>query len=114
MRKNIKDLVVEYGAVALVIYLITTCLVYAGFWFAIQLGWKPSGVVAGAGLWFAAWVATKITQPFRIAAAIAVTPFVAKFYERVKRRGSRPRPAPPETQVVDGERQLAVRRTNDD
>lgn len=86
MRKSLKELVVEYGAVALVIYLTTTCLVYAGVWFAIQLGWKPTGVIGGAGLWVGAWMLTKVTQPFRIAATIAITPFVARLYERMTRR----------------------------
>ena len=86
MKKRLENLVVQYGTVGLVVYLTSTCLVYAVFLVAIQLGWQPSGVVATGGVWIAAYIATKVTQPFRIMGAAAVTPFIVRAYERLTGR----------------------------
>jgi hypothetical protein len=89
VRKSLKDFVVEYGAIGLVVYLTTTVLVYVGFWVALQFGWRPSGTVGNAGYWLTAYVAAKATQPFRIAGSVAVTPLIARIYERVTGRNGR-------------------------
>lgn len=86
MRKSLQSFLVEYGAIGLAVYLTTTFFVYLGFWIALRFGWKPSGAVGNAGYWLTAYVAAKATQPFRIAGSIAVTPFVARIYERVTGR----------------------------
>jgi hypothetical protein len=86
VKKRLQDLVATYGAVGLVVYLTSTFLVYFAFLFAIQFGFKPSGAVANGGVWVAAYIGAKVTQPFRILGAVAVTPFVAKFYERITGR----------------------------
>ena len=83
MRKTLKNLVVEYGFTAVVVYLVLFFAVWVGFWAAIRFGWKTDGVAANLGMWTAAYIATKLTQPLRIAATLALTPFVAKWYERV-------------------------------
>ena len=88
MRKTIKHLLVEYGAVAVVVYFTIFFAVLLGFWAAIRSGWEPSGKLATAGTWTAAYLATKLTQPLRIAATVAVTPFIAKLYERIARRNA--------------------------
>ena len=82
MRKTIKNLFVEYGAVAVVVYFALFFGVWIGLWAAIRAGWQPTSGMGTAGTWTAAYLATKITQPLRIAATIAVTPFVARLYER--------------------------------
>ncbi len=94
MPKSIKDFVVEYGVIGLVVYLATTVLVYVGFGIALQFGWKPSGMAGNAGYWLTAYIAAKATQPFRILGSAAVTPFVARLYERITGRtaGQRSRP----------------------
>lgn len=81
-----KDFLVEYGVIGLVVYLTTTALVYLGFWIALQFGWRPSGVVGNTGYWITAYIAAKATQPFRIAGSIAVTPVIARIYERITGR----------------------------
>jgi hypothetical protein len=43
------------------------------------------------GTWTAAYIMTKIVQPLRIIATLAVTPFIAKLYERVTGRSATPR-----------------------
>jgi hypothetical protein len=83
VRKNLKDFIVEYGTIGLVVYLTTTVLVYVGFWIALQFGWRPSGTAGNVGYWVAAYIVAKATQIPRIAGSIAVTPFVARIYERV-------------------------------
>ena len=82
MRKTIQNLFVEYGAVAVVVYFALFFAVWFGFWAAIRFGWRPTSAVATAGTWTAAYIATKVTQPLRIAATLAMTPFLARLYER--------------------------------
>lgn len=86
MRKTLQTFLVEYGAIAVVVYLLIFTLVLVGFWAAINFGWQPTSVAGNAGAWTAAYIATKFTQPLRIAATLAITPFIAKLYERVTGR----------------------------
>jgi hypothetical protein len=86
VKKSFSKLVAEYGTVGLVVYLTSTCLVYAVFLIALQLGWQPEGAIAGAGVWVAAYIGTKVTQPFRIVGAMAVTPVILRVYGRVTGR----------------------------
>ena len=86
-----KDFVVEYGAIGLIVYLTTTALVYVGFWLALQFGWRPSGTVGNAGYWITAYAAAKVTQPFRIIGSAAITPIIARIYERVTGRRAKVR-----------------------
>lgn len=83
MRKSLKDFIVEYGTIGLVVYLTTTVLVYVGFWIALQFGWRPSGTAGNVGYWLAAYGVAKVTQIPRIAGSIAITPVIARIYERV-------------------------------
>ncbi len=86
MKKlRLKELLAEYGQVALWIYLAIFALVLVGFMFAIKLGVKLEGTAGELGIWGAAWVATKLTQPLRIGATVVLTPFVAHVL-RVRRR----------------------------
>ena len=88
VRKSVKDFVVEYGAVGLVVYLTSTALVYVGFWIALQFGWRPGSAVGNAGYWITAYAAAKVTQPFRIIGSAAVTPIIARIYERITGRSA--------------------------
>lgn len=82
MRRTFKAIAAEYGAVALVIYLLIFTLVITGFWFAIRFGWTPNSIVGDVGAFTAAYLATKVTQPLRIAATLVVTPVAARFLNR--------------------------------
>lgn len=86
VRKTIQNMLVEYGAVAVVVYFVIFFLVIFGFWAAIRFGWQPSSAAGTVGTWTAAYIATKLTQPLRVIATLAVTPLVAKVYERVTGR----------------------------
>ncbi|HYD53755.1 MAG TPA: hypothetical protein VEA99_14055 [Gemmatimonadaceae bacterium] len=83
MRRSIQELLTEYGTVALVVYLVIFALTLTGFIVAIRFGWTPRGAAGSAGVLAAAYIATKLTQPIRIAATVVLTPIVAKLYERV-------------------------------
>ena len=102
MRKTIGKLLTEYGAVAVVVYFTIFFAVLFGFWGAIRLGWQPEGAVGSVGTIAAAYIATKLTQPLRIAATVVLTPFVARVYERVARRGAAP--AEKDSEGVSGTR----------
>ena len=88
MRKTIKHILTEYGTIALIVYFAIFFLVLGGFWMAIRFGWRSDSTAAGVGTFAAAYIATKLTQPLRIAVTVVVTPFIAKLYERL--RGRRP------------------------
>jgi hypothetical protein len=81
VRKTLKNILVEYGSVAVVVYLVIFFLVIFAFWTAIRFGWKAESTAASVGAWTAAYLATKLTQPLRLAATVAITPFVARWYE---------------------------------
>ena len=81
-----RDLVLEYGLIALVVHYVIFAIVIVGFWAAIRNGWQPTSAAGSVGTWGAAYIAAKITQPLRIIATIAVTPFIARAYERITGR----------------------------
>ena len=84
-----RDLILEYGIIALIVHYVIFAIVIVGFWLAIRTGWEPSSAVGTVGTWGAAYIAAKITQPLRIIATLALTPFIARAYERMT---GRPRP----------------------
>ena len=49
MRRSLKDLLAEYGTVALVVYFTIFFLTLAGFWIAIRAGYRPQSVTGTAG-----------------------------------------------------------------
>ena len=91
MKKTVQNLLAEYGTVAVIVYFTIFFATFAGFWLAIRFGWRPSSAAGAVGTWAAAYIATKLTQPLRIAATLVITPVAAKVYERVRgRRGPSP------------------------
>ena len=92
MRKSVKEFIVEYGAIGVIVYLTTTAMVYVGFWLAREFVPDSVGAAGKTGYWLAAYGVAKATQPFRILGSAAVTPFIARLYERVtgRRAGERP------------------------
>ncbi|HEX5577659.1 MAG TPA: hypothetical protein VFX40_04740 [Gemmatimonadaceae bacterium] len=82
MRKTLKKVLAEYGAIAVVLYLTIFFAVFIGAYFAIQLGWAPESVVGTAGAWTAAYLITKVTQPLRIASTVVLTTFLGKLWDK--------------------------------
>jgi cytochrome b561 len=91
-KERLKKLLAEYGQLALYIYLVIFAVVLVGFAMAIQMGVKVESTTGKAGIWGAAWLATKVTQPLRILGTLALTPVVAQFMKRWKK----PVPVPPD------------------
>lgn len=87
--QRLKQLLSEYGPIALGTYFAIFFLVLAGFAAAMSQGIAVAGVdlngASGLGVLGAAYVATKIAQPVRIAATLALTPLVAFLLGRVRR-----------------------------
>jgi hypothetical protein len=92
VRKTIKHILTEYGTIALIVYFAIFFLVLGGFWMAIRFGWRSDSTAAGVGTFAAAYIATKLTQPLRIAATAVLTPIIGRLYERL-RPGARRAPA---------------------
>lgn len=88
MKKTVQNLLAEYGTVAVIVYFVIFFAVLLGFWLGTRFGWRPTSAAGSAGTLAAAYIATKLTQPIRIAATLLVTPLVAKLYERVRGRGT--------------------------
>ena len=82
MRKTLKNVLAEYGAIAVVVYLALFVAVFVGSYFAIRLGWSPGGGAGQAGALTAAYIFTKITQPLRIGATVVAATFLGKLRER--------------------------------
>ncbi|HVJ19870.1 MAG TPA: DUF1279 domain-containing protein [Polyangiaceae bacterium] len=84
-KERLKALLAEYGRVAIWTYFVLFGLVLTGFAIAISAGVEVESAQGHAGVLGAAWVATKLTQPLRILATLALTPIVARVGERLRR-----------------------------
>lgn len=82
--EKLKTLLAEYGRVAIWTYVVIWLLTLAGFAVAISLGLDVEGVASGIGLAGASWLATKLTQPLRIAGTLALTPIIAAVLRKVR------------------------------
>jgi len=92
-REKLRTLLEEYGKVAIWTYFGIFLTVLAGFALAISMGFNVSSAESGVGLLGAAWLATKLTQPLRIAGTLALTPLIAaglKKWRRVPDRAAEP------------------------
>jgi hypothetical protein len=85
-REKLKLLLEEYGRVAIVTYFAIFFLTLGGFALAITYGVKIESAQGGAGLLMASWLGTKLTQPLRIAATLALTPLVAAALRKRRKR----------------------------
>ncbi len=92
LSERMKGALAEYGGVAITLYLIIFAAVLVGFAVAISLGVETESTAGSAGTLAAAWLATKLTQPLRIIATLALTPLVARGLQWFRRK---PEPAPP-------------------
>lgn len=92
--ERVKSLMAQYGRLALWIYFAIFALVFAGFAVAIGAGLEVEGATQSAGTLAAAYMATKLTQPVRIAATLALTPVVAAVARRLRGSAEAPRSQP--------------------
>ena len=94
LKDRLKALLQQYGTVAIVTYFAIFGLVFGGFAIALTLGVKVESGAGTAGTIGAAWLATKLTQPLRIAATLVLTPIFGKLVARFR---PKPPDAPPAT-----------------
>lgn len=94
LSERLKALFAEYGQLAIVIYFVIFALTLAGFALAIRFGVQIEGTAGAAGTLGAAWLATKVTQPLRIAGTLALTPVVAALRNRLRGGAPADRTAP--------------------
>jgi hypothetical protein len=92
LRKSFQQIIAEYGPVAVVVYFTLFFGVLGGAWLAIHLGWQPGSMAGNVGVFTGAYLFTKVTQPLRIAATLAITPFAARLYHRFRPAGATPPP----------------------
>jgi hypothetical protein len=86
-RERFNHLLAEWGALVLWVYFGIFAIVLVGFALAIKFGFGVESAAGTAGTWGAAWVATKLTQPLRIAATLILTPAFAALLRRVRKQG---------------------------
>lgn len=83
--QTLKRILAQYGTIAVVVYLSVHMIVLFAFYLAIRMGWRPEGVAGQAGIWTAAYILTKLTQPLRLGITVLVTPFIARVFSRPAR-----------------------------
>ncbi|WP_338871851.1 hypothetical protein [Myxococcus stipitatus] len=94
LMARFKNLMVEYGPVAIATNFALLGLMFAGFYVAIEMGFQPSSTGAKVGTFAAAYAATQVVKPLRFAAVFVLTPLiaripaVARFLERNKHKWS--------------------------
>ncbi|WP_241757814.1 FAM210 family protein [Myxococcus landrumensis] len=94
LMARFKNLMLEYGPVAIATNFALFGVVLAGFYVAIELGFQPASAGAKAGTFAAAYAATQVVKPLRLAAVFVLTPLiarippVARFLERNKHKWS--------------------------
>jgi len=81
-KESWQKLLEEYGRIAIVTYFGIFFSVLGGFYVAIRMGFNVESAAGGAGTFGAAYVATKVTQPIRIAVTVLITPFLARLIRR--------------------------------
>lgn len=92
-RAKLKALLEEYGRVVIWVYLGIWLSVLAGFVVAISAGFNAkSASVSGWGVLGAAWLATKLTQPLRIAGTLLLTPAISATLKKWRVRGQPDKP----------------------
>jgi hypothetical protein len=79
---RLKELLSEFGSYAVWTYFGIFALVFVAFVLAIRLGFHPATTAGSAGVFGSAYLATKLTQPLRIAATLFLTPIVVKLSRR--------------------------------
>lgn len=107
-RERFNALLAEWGPLLVIVYFSIFGLVLVGFALAIQFGFDVRGASGAVGTWGAAYVATQLTKPLRIAATFLITPALGALLRRLRRA---PEPvaevaASEEARPPLGERQL--------
>lgn len=82
LSQRLKSLIDEYGTLAFGVYFGIFAFTLVAFALAIQFGFHTASAAGRAGVWGAAYLATKATQPLRIVVTLALTPLLPKLLRR--------------------------------
>lgn len=83
-KARYQELIERFGTAAIAVYLTLFFSTWIGFWFAIRSGISVDGAAAGAGTIGGAYLATKLTQPARIALTAVITPAAVALWQRLR------------------------------
>src|SRR5687768_12867006 len=83
VRDQFKQLIVEYGPVAVLTYFTIFGTVIGGAALAIKYGFKPESTAGEATVWGAAYLFARALLIPRLAATAALTPIVARGLARL-------------------------------
>lgn len=94
-KERLKLLLAQYGRAAMATYLGLFILVLSVFAILFRFGfesahWGSADTLSKAGVFGAAYLATKLTQPLRILATVALTPLMARIFGRKAESGVSP------------------------
>jgi len=82
IKERFEQVKAEYGKIALVTYLVLWAAVLIAYAVAIKMGVEMDSVSSKGGILVGAWIAAKVSQPFRIVLTIVLTPFIASLVRR--------------------------------
>jgi hypothetical protein len=74
LKERFKTLLADCAVLAIIVYFSIFFACLAGFAVLLHLGFDVKGAGGNAGVLAGAWAATKLTQPIRIMATLALTP----------------------------------------
>jgi hypothetical protein len=92
-RERFNALLAEWGPLLVIVYFGIFGIVLVGFATAIKLGFRPESATGAVGTWGAAYIATQLTKPLRIAASFLITPALGTLVRRFRRAQPVPIPA---------------------
>jgi hypothetical protein len=105
--ERFKALLAEWGPLFFIVWFGIFGLVLVGFALAIKFGFRVESSAGTWGTWGAAWVATQVVKPVRIAATIVITPALGALLKRFRRSRSiapgAPPAAPSDAEVARGD-----------
>jgi len=114
-KDRFQSLLAEWGPLFVVVWFGLFAIVLMGFVLAIKFGFKSESTAGEMGILGAAYIATQLTKPLRIAATVIITPALGAFLKRFRRSkephagGSEPQVAPPRADASDASAALSER-----
>lgn len=82
MKERIEALMLEYGAIAAVVWFGLFFATWAGAAALLQAGFEFESASGKTGLWAGSYAIAFATKPIRIILTVALCPVVAKFWRR--------------------------------
>lgn len=82
---RLRALLAEWGPLLVIVWFGLFATVLVGFVLAIQLGFEVESTGGTLGTWGAAYFATQLTKPLRLAATVIITPALGAFLKRFRR-----------------------------